>query len=264
MDMQGGVAIVTGSSSGVGAACAARLAERGAHMVINYSSNRDGAEATREACEAFGVETRVVQADVAKDEDCRRMAQVAEDAWGRIDALVNNAGTTVFCPLHDLEGLSSDDFQRIYAVNTIGAYQMSRAVAPIMRRGGRGSIVMVASIAGVMGVGSSIAYAASKGAMLTLTKALARVLGPEVRVNAVCPGFIQGDWLRKGMGDATYEASKAFLERTTPLGRTSTADTVADSIVSFVEGMDLVTGEALLLDGGTHLSGMPAQRQVNS
>ena len=260
MDMQGGVAIVTGSSSGVGAACAERLAERGAHVLINYASNRDGAEVTRAACEALGVETRVLQADVSKDEDCRRMVQAAEDAWGRVDALVNNAGTTVFCPLHDLDGLSSDDFQKIYAVNTIGAYQMSRAVAPVMRRGGRGSIVMVASIAGVMGIGSSIAYAASKGAMITLTKALARVLGPEVRVNAVCPGFIQGEWLRKGMGSKTYEASKAFLEKTTPLGRTSTAATVADSIVSFVEGMDLVTGETLILDGGTHLSGMPVGR----
>ena len=260
MDMQGGVAIVTGSSSGVGAACAARLAERGAHLIINYASNRDGAEATREACEAFGVETRIVQADVASDEDCRRMVQVAEDAWGRVDALVNNAGTTVFCPHDDLEGLSADDFQRIYAVNTIGAYQMSRAVAPVMRRGGRGSIVMVASIAGVMGVGSSIAYAASKGAMLTLTKSLARVLGPEIRVNAVCPGFIQGDWLRKGMGDAAYDAAKGFLEKATPLGRTATADTVADAILAFAEGMDLVTGETLIFDGGAHLSGMPVRR----
>ncbi len=260
MDMQGGVAIVTGSSSGVGAACARRLAERGAHVVINYASNRDGAESTREACEAFGVETRIVQADVAKDEDCRRMVGVAEEAWGRCDALVNNAGTTVFCPLSDLEGLSSDDFQHIYAVNTIGAYQMSRAAAPIMRRGGRGSIVMVASIAGVMGIGSSIAYAASKGAMITLTKALARVLGPEIRVNAVCPGFIQGEWLRQGMGDAAYQASKVAIEQTTPLGRTSTADTVADSILPFIESNELVSGETLILDGGMHLTGMPTRR----
>ncbi|MCY4198226.1 MAG: SDR family NAD(P)-dependent oxidoreductase [Gammaproteobacteria bacterium] len=260
MDMQGGVAIVTGSSSGVGAACAKRLAERGAHLVINYASNRDGAEATREACEAFGIETRIVQADVANDDDCRRMAKVAEETWGRCDALVNNAGTTVFCPLNDLEGLSSTDFQDIYAVNTIGAFQMSRAAAPIMRRGGRGSIVMVASIAGVLGIGSSIAYAASKGAMITLTKALARVLGPEIRVNVVCPGFIQGEWLRQGMGDAVYEASKNAIERTTPLGRTSTPDTVADSVLTFIESNDLVTGESLILDAGMHLTGMPTAR----
>lgn len=261
MDMQGGVAIVTGSSSGVGAAAARALAERGAHLVINYASNRDGAEETRQACEAFGVETRVVQADVSVDADCRRLVHTAEDAWGRLDALVNNAGTTVFCPHHDLEGLSADDFQRIYAVNTVGAFQMSRAAAPIMRRGGRGSIVMVASIAGVMGVGSSIAYAASKGAMITLTRSLARVLGPEVRVNVLCPGFIQGRWLRQGMGEAAYEASRAFLEATAPLARTATADTVAEAILYFIEGADLITGESLILDGGTHLTGIPVARR---
>ena len=257
MDMQGGVAIVTGSSSGVGAACARCLAERGAHLVINYSSNRDGAEETRQACEALGVETRVVKADVAVDEDCRRLVQTAEEAWGRLDALVNNAGTTVFCAHHDLEGLSGEDFQRIYAVNTVGAFQMSRAAAPIMQRGGRGSIVMVASIAGIMGIGSSIAYAASKGAMITLTRSLARVLGPEVRVNAVCPGFIQGEWLREGMGEKTYEGSKSYIENTTPLARTATADSVAEAILYFVEGADLVTGETLMFDGGTHLTGVP-------
>ncbi|MCY4041264.1 MAG: SDR family oxidoreductase, partial [Gammaproteobacteria bacterium] len=128
------------------------------------------------------------------------------------------------------------------------------------RRGGRGSIVMVASIAGVLGSGSSIAYAASKGAMITLTKALARVLGPEIRVNVVCPGFIQGEWLRQGMGDAVYEASKNAIERTTPLGRTSTPDTVADSVLTFIESNDLVTGESLILDAGMHLTGMPTAR----
>ncbi len=252
---------MTGSSSGVGAACARRLAERGAHLVINYLSNQDGADETRKACEALGVETRVVQADVANDQDCRHLVQTAVDAWGRLDALVNNAGTTVFCPFNDLEGLGADDFQRIYAVNAIGAFQMSRAAAPVMQQGGRGSIVMVASIAGVMGVGSSIAYAASKGAMLTLTRALARALGPKVRVNAVCPGFIQGDWLRKGMGSEAYERSKAYLEQATPLARTATADTVADAILYFVEGADLVTGEQLLLDAGTHLTGFPVVRR---
>ena len=257
MDMQGGVAIVTGSSSGIGAATARSLAERGAHVLINYASNRDGAQETRLACEAFGVETRVVRADVALDEDCRMLVHEAEQAWGRVDALVNNAGTTVFCPFENLEGLSADDFQRLYAVNTIGPFQMSRAAAPVMKRGGRGSIVMVASVAGILGVGSSIAYAASKGALIAMTRCLARTLGPQVRVNAVCPGFVQGDWLRAGMGDQVYERSKAYLEATTPLGCTATPDTVADSILHFIEGASIVTGETLLLDGGMHLTGSP-------
>jgi len=261
MDLEGGVAIVTGSSSGVGAATARQLAEKGCHVVINYARNEAGARDTQKACEAFGVETLVLQADVADDADCRRMVAEADAKWGRLDALVNNAGTTKFCNHADLDGLSAEDFQHIYGVNTVGAYQMVRAAAPVMRRGGRGSIVNVASIAGVMGVGSSIAYAASKGAMITLGLSLARVLGPEIRLNTVCPGFIQGDWLEQGMGAENYARTKAFLEDNTPLKLTSTPDTVAEVIVYFLSGADTVTGETLLLDGGHHLNQMPMARR---
>jgi len=261
MDVEGAVAIVTGSSSGVGAACARQLAELGCHVVINYAHNSAGAEATREACAAYDVESAVVQADVAQDEDCRRLAQTALDLWGRIDVLINNAGTTKFCDHGDLDGLDREDFLDIYAVNTVGAFQMVRAVEPAMRQGGQGAIVNVASIAGVMGVGSSIAYAASKGAMITLGLSLARVLGPEIRLNTVCPGFIQGDWLEQGMGAEAYQRSKAFLEQNTPLQLTATAETVAASILGFVTGHDIVTGETLLLDGGHHLTQMPLARR---
>lgn len=261
MELEGAVMIVTGSSSGVGAATAVQLAERGVNLVVNYSGNAAGAEATKVACEAQGVEVEIVQADVSQDADCRALAARAEQRWGRIDGLVNNAGTTKFCPHDDLEGLDADDFQRIYAVNTIGAYQMIRAVAPVMQRGGRGSIVNVASIAGVMGVGSSIAYAASKGALVTLTLSLARSLGPEIRVNAVCPGFIQGEWLKEGMGEAAYDKAKRSLEANTPLQATATADRVAESILLFLAGADLITGETLLVDGGHHLMQMPLARR---
>ncbi len=261
MDMEGAVAIVTGSSSGVGAACARQLAEKGAHVVINYANNSAGAEATRTACEAFGVETEIVQADVASDVDCRRLAQTALDRWGRIDALVNNAGTTKFCDHGDLEGLDAEDFQRIYAVNTVGAYQMVRAVEPAMRRGGRGAIVNVASIAGVMGVGSSIAYAASKGALITMGLSLARVLGPEIRVNTICPGFIQGDWLEQGMGEERYRAAMDFLESTTPLRLTTTPETIAEGVLYFICGADVITGETLILDGGQHLNQLASGRR---
>ena len=254
MDLQEGVAIVTGSSSGVGAACARQLAERGCHIAINYSRNEAGARETQAACAALGVETVVVQADVAEDAQCRALTQAALGKWGRIDALVNNAGITKFNAHDNLDGLSREDFERIYAVNVVGAYQMIRAVAPSMRQGGRGSIVNVASIAGIMGVGSSVAYAASKGALLTLTLSLARVLGPEIRVNAVCPGFIQGDWLEQGMGSEHYAAAKSFLEENAPLRLTTTPDTVAEGILYFLGGADVVTGETLIMDGGMHLS----------
>lgn len=261
MDLEGAVAIVTGSSSGVGAATARQLAERGCHVVINYASNEDGARETQRACEAFGVETLVVRADVADDAACRALAAAAEQRWGRIDALVNNAGTTKFCDHRNLDGLDALDFQRIYGVNTVGAFQMVRAVEPAMRRGGCGSIVNVASIAGVMGVGSSIAYAASKGALITLGLSLARILGPEIRLNTVCPGFIQGDWLEQGMGAEVYARSKAYLEQNTPLQLTTTPDTIAEVIVYLLGGAGVVTGETLILDGGHHLMQTPMARR---
>ena len=254
MDLQEGVAIVTGSSSGVGAACARQLAERGCHVVINYSRNAAGARETQAACAALGVETAVLQADVADDAQCRALTRAALDKWGRIDALVNNAGTTKFNAHANLDGLSREDFERIYAVNVVGPYQMTRAAAPAMRAGGRGSIVNVASIAGIAGVGSSIAYAASKGALITMTRSLARALGPEIRVNAICPGFIQGDWLEQGMGAERYAAAKAQLEANAPLQLTSTPDAIAEGILYFIGGADVVSGETLIMDGGMHLS----------
>ena len=197
MDIENGVAIVTGSSSGVGAACARQLAERGCHVAINYSRNAEGARETEAACQAFGVETVVVKANVANDDECRALADAALEKWGRVDALVNNAGTTKFNPHDALDGLSKQDFLDIYAVNTVGAYQMARAVVPAMKRGGRGSIVNVASIAAVTGVGSSIAYAASKGAMVTLTLSLARGNPRQRRLPRLHPRRLAGTGARQ-------------------------------------------------------------------
>ncbi len=194
MNDRGKVAIVTGSATGVGAEVARQLAARGCSVVINYTKSEAEAKETQAACEALGAPTLLVQADVSVDADCRRLAQAALDKWGRIDVLVNNAGTSKFVAHHDLEGLSADDFQRIYAVNVIGPSQMTRAVAPAMQRQGAGSVVNVSSLAGVRGIGSSVAYAASKGALNTMTLSLARALGPEIRVNTVCPGFIDTRW----------------------------------------------------------------------
>lgn len=261
MDLNDGVAIVTGSSSGVGAACARKLARRGCRVVVNYLSNEKGGRETRSACEDAGVEAVAVRADVARDEDCRRLVAAAEERWGRLDALVNNAGTTTFCEHGDLEGLSKEDFLRIYSVNAVGPYQMTRAAAPLMRSGGGGSIVNVASVAGVTGRGSSVAYAASKGALVTMTLSLARVLGPEIRVNAVCPGFIRGDWLREGLGEELYERVRRQREEAAPLGLTTTADQIADGILHFLEGAEVVTGETLIMDGGHHLATSPLTRR---
>src|SRR3954453_5446336 len=186
--------IVTGSASGLGAAAAAILARDGARIVVNYSSSQKEAEQTADLCRTAGGEVVVVQGDVSRDEDCRRIVAAAAP-WGRLDALINNAGTTKHMAHGNLDGLSAEDFQRLYAVNTIGPYQMVRAARALLEAGAQASgrasaVVNVSSVAGISGIGSSIAYAASKGALNTITLSLARALAPSIRVNTVCPGYI--------------------------------------------------------------------------
>lgn len=255
------VAIITGSGTGVGAATALLLAEKGWRVVINYSKSEQAAKETAAACEAKGADTLLCKADVSRDEDCRRMTAETLEKWDRIDALVNNAGITKFCNHHDLDGLCSEDFMRIYGVNVVGPYQMSRAAAPQMKKTGNAAIVNVASTAALTGIGSSIAYAASKGALVTMTLSLARVLGPEIRVNAVCPGFIQSRWLREGFGEETYEKIKKYHEDASPLGTTATPEIVAEAIYYFISGAGITTGETLIVDGGFHLSQVPLARR---
>lgn len=261
-DLHNRVAIITGSSSGVGAATAKLLAAQGCNVLINYNSNSDGADAVAGECEALGVECLVLGGNVAEDANCLAMAEAAIEKWGRIDILVNNAGTTKFVPHGNLHGLDSDDFQRIYAVNVIGAYQMIRAVNEQMQQQEEGgAVVNVASTAAVTGIGSSVAYAASKGAMVTMTLSLARALGPKLRINAVCPGFIAGDWLREGLGDQKYEALLDSQRKSSPLGVTATPETVAEAILHFIGGPQVITGETLIVDGGRHLTTTPLSRK---
>ena len=256
MDIGDRVVIVTGAGTGVGAAAAKRLAGGGAKVIVNYSRSREEAEATAAACREAGGEAVAVQGDVALEGDCRRLADDAFSRWGRIDGLINNAGTTVFRGGDDFDALTAEDFQQIYAVNVIGAFQMARAVAPRMKSSGRGSIVNTSSIAGVMGIGSSIAYAASKGALNTLTLSLARALAPEIRVNAVAPGFITGRWWREKMGDG-YEEMVANVAATTPLKRAGTPEDMAAAAVWLLVGDVNITGEILISDAGAHLGGAP-------
>jgi 3-oxoacyl-[acyl-carrier protein] reductase len=243
------VAIITGSSSGIGAATAVELARRGWRVVINYSKSADKAKQVASRCAG----SIVVQADVSKDADCRRMAKAALDTWGRIDALVNNAGTTRFVAHADLEGLSAEDFQDVYATNVVSTFQMSRSCAAALKASGRGAIVNVSSLASQWGTGSSMAYAASKGALNALTYSFARVLGPEVRVNAVLPGFVETPWHPDGYGvEKAAQNSKRYAEGNV-LKATSTAEDVADAIVWLIEGAPRTTGETIFVDGGTHI-----------
>jgi 3-oxoacyl-[acyl-carrier protein] reductase len=242
--------VVTGSSSGVGAAVSLALARQGFGVVINCSKSAAAAEETAQACLAAGGDALVVRADVADDAGCRRLAAAALDRWGQIDGLVNNAGTTRFASMGDLAALSVDDFQQVYAVNVVGAYQMIRACeAPL--RATRGAVVNVSSIAGSMGVGSSVAYACSKGALNTLTIALARALGPDIRVNAVLPGFIETGWLKRGLGDRYEQAREAYRAQSA-LGATLTSEEVATSIIALLAATK-ITGQLLTIDAGRGL-----------
>jgi 3-oxoacyl-[acyl-carrier protein] reductase len=257
MELKDAVAIVTGSASGVGAATAEILAGKGCHVVINYTKSEKQAREVEARCRGKGVKTLLVQANVASDEDCRRMVAQTVEHFGRLSALVNNAGTTKFVEHADLNGLSGADFQAIYAVNVIGAFQMTRAAAPHLKAAGRASIVNISSIAGVMGLGSSIAYAASKGALNTMTLSLARVLGPEIRVNTICPGFIESSWLYEGYGAERYNQIRQRYIDNNPLKRASKPEDIAATVVWMIEGSDVITGETLLVDAGAHLGAAP-------
>ncbi len=263
MELKNAVVIVTGSSSGVGAACAMLLTKKGARVIINYSKSENEARQVATDVKAAGGDALIVQGNVAVDADCRKLAQAALDKWGRIDGLINNAGKTKFTDHANLDGLDAQDFIDIYSVNVIGAFQMVRACADAMRKQGHGSVVNMSSIAGLMGNGSSVAYSASKGALNTMTKSLARALGPEIRVNAVCPGFIEGRWLREGLGDEKYEKFRQQYINSTPLHSTATPDDVAKVAIWLLEGAGQVTGETILVDGGMHLGAAPLQPKKN-
>jgi 3-oxoacyl-[acyl-carrier protein] reductase len=222
-------------------------------VVVNYSRSEHEARETVAACEAAGGEALLVQGDVADDADCRRIARSALDRWGRIDGLVNNAGVTKFANPADLDLLEAADFHRLLDVNVIGAFQMIRAVLPAMRAQGQGAIVNVSSNATAIGGGSSLAYTASKGALNAMTLTLARVLGPEIRVNAVSPGVIDSRWLKDGVGEAAFAKVRDRYADTAALGRVAMPEDVAEPIVWLLEGADFITGEILMVDGGVRL-----------
>lgn len=258
MSKDGLCVIVTGSASGLGAATAAILAKGGARIVVNYSSSQKEAEQTADLCRSAGGEVIIVQGDVSCDEDCRKIVAAAA-SWGRLDALINNAGTTKHMPHDNLDGLSAEDFQRLFGVNTIGPFQMVRAARPLLeaaakQRGRASSVVNVSSVAGISGIGSSVAYAASKGALNTITLSLARALAPLIRVNAVCPGYIDTPWFTKGRGVEGAAKVRDAVVAKVPLKRASSAEDVADVVCFLATPQSSnMTGEVIRIDAGAHL-----------
>ena len=259
-DFEGWTVVVTGASTGLGRAVAVECAERGAaHIVINYASNADEAAETRRLVEDLGATGVLAQGDVARDEDCKTIAAVAAPS-GRIDALFNNAGVTKFASNHaDMDAVSAEDFASLYAVNVTGAFQMIRAARAGLEAAPQpGAVVNTASIAGVVGIGSSVPYAASKGALVTMTISLARALAPKIRVNAVCPGFIDTPWFGKVMPEEGLERLRAGVIASSPLKVASTAEDIAGAAVFLASpSARHITGEALMVDAGTHLGFAP-------
>jgi len=248
------VAIVTGGSRGVGAATAKMLSENGWNVVITCSSSIKEADQVAKNCTHEKAEVIALKADVSKDIECILTINKAIEKWGRIDALVNNAGTTKFAWDHsDLDSLTAKDFQDIYGVNVIWPFQMVKAAKEHLLKSENPCVVNISSIAGIKGIGSSIAYASSKGALNTMTLSMARNLGP-IRVNAVCPGFIEGEWLKKGMGIEMYEGTKKHIQNTAPLGKTCSPESIAEIIINLIEKSELITGQLITVDGGVSLN----------
>ncbi len=248
------VCVVSGSSSGIGAATVRLFASRGWNAVVNASSDMARAEAVAQECRALGAQALVVQANVADDADCLRLAAQTQAHFGRADVLVNNAGTTKFVALKNLDGLEAEDFQRIYAVNVVGAYQLTRALVPLLQQQAGAGVVNISSVASMMGRGSSLAYMASKGALNALTVGLARALGPAIRVNAIAPGLVDSAWLQQGLGPERYAAHLKAWTDTAALAAPITPEDVAEAAWWLGAGAAKTTGEVLLLDAGFRIT----------
>jgi len=235
---EGQVVAVTGSSSGIGAATARAFAAEGAAVLVNSArSVADG-----QAVAASLPDALYVQGDIAEPEVPERLVSAALERWGRLDTLVNNAGTTAVIPHHDVQAASVDVWRRIFEVNVFGTWAMTVAALPALRDA-RGSVVNVSSVAGVRATGSSVPYAASKAALNHMTALLAKVVGPEVRVNAVAPGLVDTPWT------ADWDVVREVVSQVAPLKRSGRPEDVAEVILALARAA-YVTGQVVVVDGG--------------
>jgi len=242
------VALVTGAATGIGRSAVLALARAGYDVVVNYGSSEKAARETAAEAEKLGARALLVRCDVSDEAGVRAMVSKVKETFGKLNVLVNNAGTTASWKPKDLETLSLDEWDRVFAVNVRGLFQVTRAAVPMLRES-RGCVVNTASIVGLRPGPQPLPYAASKAAVVNLTKTLAWNLGPEIRVNAVAPGWMEGDWMKRMLKDK-YDDLMGKRARATPLKRVVTADDVAETMMSLVESNRFVTGEVIVVDGG--------------
>jgi 3-oxoacyl-[acyl-carrier protein] reductase len=242
-------ALVTGGATGIGRSAVLALARAGFDVAINYGSSAKAAEEVAKEAQTLGAATMTLQCDVSDDTAVRQMLATIDAAWGHLDTLVNNAGTTANWKVKDLESLQIDEWDRTFAVNVRGTFQVSRAAVPLLKKGTEPCIVNTASIVGMRPGPQPLPYSASKAAVISLTKMLAWNLGPDIRVNAVAPGWMEGDWMERMLGDK-YDQLMGARAKATPLKRCVTADDVAEVMMNLIQGMRFVTGEVVVIDGG--------------
>jgi 3-oxoacyl-[acyl-carrier protein] reductase len=242
------VALITGAATGIGRAAAEALAAAGYDVAINYSRSESAARETAALAQAKGAKTLLFKCDVSDDPTVRKMLAAVEQEFGRLDALVNNAGTTSNVKPSDFEAMTAEEWDRVFAVNVRGMFQVTRAAAPLLKAA-RGSVVNTASIVGLRPGPQPLPYAASKAAVVSLTKLLALNLAPDVRVNAVAPGWMEGDWMKRMLADR-YDDLMARRAKSTPLRRCATSEDVAEVIVNLITSNRFVNGEIIVIDGG--------------
>ena len=241
-------ALVTGAATGIGRSAVLALARAGYDVAVNYGSSEAAARETAKQAEALGAKTLVIKCDVADEPGVRAMLKQVKERFGRLDVLINNAGTTASWKPKELETLSLEEWDRVFAVNVRGLFQVTRAAVPLLKEA-KGCVVNTASIVGLRPGPQPLPYAASKAAVVNLTKTLAWNLGPEIRVNAVAPGWMEGEWMKRMLKDK-YDELMGKRGKATPLRRVVTADDVAETMMSLIQSNRFVTGEVIVIDGG--------------
>lgn len=242
------VALVTGAATGIGRSAVLALARAGYGVVVNYASSEKAARETAAEAQKLGASTLVVRCDVSDEAGVRAMLFKVKETFGKLNVLINNAGTTASWKPKDMETLSLEEWDRVFAVNVRGLFQVTRACVPMLKEA-KGCVVNTASIVGLRPGPQPLPYAASKAAVVNLTKTLAWNLGPEIRVNAVAPGWMEGDWMKRMLKDK-YDDLMGKRAKATPLKRVVSADDVAETMMSLIESNRFVTGEVIVIDGG--------------